>query len=436
MDKLFQTRALEDMLTKSYEWLIAHVLTITALQQFMLVCFIVVAASVGSKRLIQWINPNTFNQKYQNLAVIGSHIYISGRQIILLVILPIMLWMAVALAEAIDWPSDIMNGAASLITAWAVIRLTSAFIKSEFLSKTLALSIWIIAALHLLGWLAPTVDTLDKAAITVGQVHISLLHVIKGAAVFGLLLWLSGFLSELLERVLSKSKALNPSQKVLFHKLARITLLGLVIIIGLNAIGIDLTALAVFSGALGIGIGFGLQKVFANLVSGFILLMDKSIKPGDVIAIGDTYGWVNRLGARHVSILTRDGKEHLIPNENLIIEQVENWSYSNNKIRIHIPVGISYNSDVPAVRKLLKEVAGSHPRILKSPEPNCLIKGFGDNSVDLEIRAWIEDPVNGVGNVISGVYEAIWEAFKEHNVEIPFPQRDLHIKSMPKNFPQ
>ena len=436
MEKLFKASNLTDMISTAYEWLAAHVLTIIALQQFMLVCFIAVAASVAANRLTKWMNPDAINQKHQNLAMIGSRIYLSARQIILLVLLPIMLWITVLLAEAIDWPSDLMNGAASLVTAWAVIRLTSSLIKSQFLSKTLAITIWIIAALHLLGWLGATIVTLDKAALTVGEFRLSLLHLIKGTAVFGLLLWGAGFLSELFERMLGKSKALNPSQKVLFHKLLRIVLLGLVIIAGLDAIGIDLTALAVFSGALGIGIGFGLQKVFANLVSGFILLMDKSIKPGDVIAIGDTYGWVNRLGARYVSILTRDGKEHLIPNENLITEQVENWSYSNNKIRIHIPVGISYNSNVPAVRKLLKEVAASQPRILKSPEPNCLIKGFGDNSVDLEIRAWIEDPVNGVGNVISGVYEAIWEAFKEHNVEIPFPQRDLHIKSMPQNLPQ
>ena len=422
-------------ITAAYEWLLTHVLTIASFQQLMLVCFIAVAASVASGRITHWIDPGAINLKYRNLAFIGSRIYLSARDIIVLILLPVMLWVAVVVAETIDWPSSILNVAAILLSAWAIIRLSSSVIKSASVSKALALSIWTIAALYIVGWFVPAVELLDKAAVTLGSTRISLLMPIKAVAVFGLLLWAAGFFSELLERLLGRSKTLTPSQKVLFHKLARFSLLALVIALGLSAVGIDLTALAVFSGALGIGIGFGLQKIFANLVSGFILLMDKSIKPGDVIAIGDTYGWVNRLGTRYVSILTRDGKEHLIPNENLITERVENWSYSNNKIRIHIPVGVSYRCDIHAVKKLLLQVAQSHPRILKSPEPTCLIKDFGDRAVNFEIRAWIEDPINGIGNVISGIYEAVWDTFKEHRIEIPFPQYDVYVKSMPEGKP-
>lgn len=171
------------------------------------------------------------------------------------------------------------------------------------------------------------------------------------------------------------------------------------------------------------------------MISGIILLMDKSIKPGDVIAVEGSYGWVNALGARYVSVLTRDGKEHLIPNENLITQTVENWSYSDSKVRLHIPIGVSYDSDVRLVQKLLLQAVQDQPRVLKEPEPRCLITGFGDSSIDCEIRAWIFDPQQGIANVKSDIYFRIWELFKEHGVEIPFPQRDIHIKQAPLRAP-
>lgn len=217
--------------------------------------------------------------------------------------------------------------------------------------------------------------------------------------------------------------------RVLSIKILNIALITIAILITISAAGIDLTALAVFGGALGVGLGFGLQKIFSNLVSGFILLMDRSIKPGDVIAIGQTYGWINHLNARYVSVITRDGIEHLIPNEVLITERVENWSFSNNLVRLKIPVGISYKSDVRHAMELCVDAAMMTPRILLNPEPRCLLRGFGDSSVDLELRVWIEDPANGRGNVLSEVLLGVWDRFHEHGIEIPYPQRDLHIRS-------
>ena len=136
---------------------------------------------------------------------------------------------------------------------------------------------------------------------------------------------------------------------------------------------------------------------------------------------------VNSLGARCVSVLTRDGKEHLIPNENLITQEVENWSYSDRKIRIHIPVGVAYSSDIHQVKKLLLQAATFHERILKDPKPVCLISAFGDSSVNFELRAWIEDPEDGVANVKSEIYFAVWDMFKAENIILPFPQRDLNF---------
>lgn len=281
-----------------------------------------------------------------------------------------------------------------------------------------------------MGWLDPVTEILDNAAVVAGSVRLSLLVLIKSLIAFGILFWSVRMISTALQRMFQRATGLSPSQRVLFHKFSNIGLYTLATILGLNIAGIDLTALTVFSGALGLGIGFGLQKVFSNLISGLILLLDKSVKPGDVITVGDTFGWVNNLGARCVSVLTRDGKEHLIPNENLVTQQVENWSYSNSHVRLHIPVGVSYNSDLKLVKSLLLQAVTEHPRVLEAPKPDCFLTGFGDSSVDHTLIIWIRDPEGGLMNIKSDIYYRIWDLFKENGVEIPFPQRDVHIKGV------
>ena len=266
-------------------------------------------------------------------------------------------------------------------------------------------------------------------AMTFGQVRISVLTVVKGILVLGILLWATISVSNLLERRISKVDGMTPSVRVLTAKSVKIVLVTLALLIVINSLGIDLTALTVFGGALGIGIGIGLQKVVANLLSGLLLLLDKSIKPNDVIAVGDTYGWVVSLGARYTAIRTRDGIEHLIPNEELITQRVENWSHSDKAVRLKIPIGISYRSDVRLAIRLCVKAASAVDRVLTTPAPRCLLTGFGDSSVDLEIRFWIDDPPEGRANVISEVLLSVWDLFQEHGIEVPFPQRDLHLKS-------
>ena len=237
------------------------------------------------------------------------------------------------------------------------------------------------------------------------------------------------YVTRLLESRIQTSRTLSPSVQVLFAKSLKIVLVSLAVLIAIRSVGIDLTALAVLGGAIGLGIGFGLQKVISNLISGVILLVDKSIKPGDVISVGGTYGWVTGLGGRYVSIVTRDGIEHLIPNETLITERVENWTHSNNRSRLKARIGVHYGSDVRLAMKLCREAARSTERVLTDPAPRCLLIGFGDSSVDLELRFWIEDAQNGVRNVTSEVLLRVWDTFHEHGIEIPYPQRDLHIRS-------
>ncbi|MCB1235955.1 MAG: mechanosensitive ion channel [Verrucomicrobiae bacterium] len=236
-------------------------------------------------------------------------------------------------------------------------------------------------------------------------------------------------LSRFTESRLADARDIPPAVRVLAAKFTNFFLILAAIGFTLAVVGIDLTALTVFGGALGLGIGFGLQKVVSNLISGVILLLDKSIKPGDVIEIGDTYGRINGLRTRYVSVVTRDNKEHLIPNEDLITQPVINWSFTDRLVRLRAPIGIAYGSDVRLAIDLCEKAAAASPRVRKSPEPKCLLRGFGDSSVDLELRFFIEDPSEGCANVTSDVLLAVWDAFHEHGIEIPFPQRDLHLRS-------
>lgn len=317
----------------------------------------------------------------------------------------------------------------SLLTAWVIIETATILVSSHFWSRAIAITAWVIAALNILGILTPTIAFLDGISFSLGQASISILTILQALVALGILLWISSVAGQITESKLKSSQNLSPSIQVLTIKFMRIALSSIAFILALGIVGVDLTAFAVVGGAVGVGIGFGLQKIFANLISGFILLMDKSIKPGDVIVVADYYGRVDTLTARYVSVLTRDGVEHLIPNEELIINRVENWSHSQSLLRLRQTVGIHYKADLHQAIELCKEAASETDRILSDPAPNCLVKEFGDSSVNLEMRVWINDPMNGRANVISELLIRIWDKFHEHGIEIPYPQRDLHLRS-------
>ena len=321
--------------------------------------------------------------------------------------------------------------AASLTGLWIVIRASALLLRDPLLARAVAAIAWIVAALDIMGLLPATATALDNLAITIGTLRFSVLLVIKAIFVVVILLWIALGLSRVIDTRLHNSAALSPSLRVLTGNLVRIALISVALLIGLNAVGIDLTAFAVFSGAVGVGIGFGLQKIVSNFVSGIILLLERSIKPGDVIEVGSTFGSVTHLGARYASVRGRDGKEYLIPNENLITNQVVNWSYSSLLVRLDVPFGVAYDSDLHAVRELAVEVAKQTERVLASPTPVCHLIEFGDSAVGLLLRFWIEDPANGVTNIKGAVLLGLWDAFKEHRIEIPFPQRDVRIRDHP-----
>src|SRR6185312_12233909 len=257
----------------------------------------------------------------------------------------------------------------SLLTAWVIIRFISALVRDPVWSRFVAIVVWVIAALSILGLLAPTMTVMDSIAIEMGGLRISTLTVVKAVLSLGLLLWLATLAGRILERRVTAATNLTPSLKVLITNLLKIVLTIMAIVIALRVVGIDLTAFAVLTGAIGVGIGFGLQKLVSNFVSGITILLDKSIKPGDVLVVGNTYGRVHSLGARYVSIITRDGAEFLIPNENLVTQEVISWSYSSEQVRLKLPIGISYSSDVRRAIALCLESANVVERVLKQPAP-------------------------------------------------------------------
>lgn len=347
--------------------------------------------------------------------------------LIWLVFLSLLLGLYVA-AQQDAW---LLEVATSLLVAWVVVRLVSRAIRNPMLSRITAVIAYGMAVLSIWDLLGPTIEILDgpKFTLTLGEFSLSVYQVLATALLLAVLLSLAAFTSRLTERRLRDADWVTPAGRVLLNKTLRIALFVFAILITIGSVGIDLTALAVIGGAVGFGIGFGLQKVFSNLISGLILLLDKSIKPGDVITVENTYGWVNKLGARYVSIITRDGIEHLIPNETMITEPVSNWTHSDANTRLRIPIGVHYGTDLELATRLGVEAARSQPRVLKDPAPRCLVKGFGDSAIDLEIRFWIQDADSGVSNIKSAVILEVWRLYQEHEIRIPYPQRDLHIKS-------
>jgi len=345
----------------------------------------------------------------------------------------IFLWITTLVYFQLGRDALLIELLGTLTTVWVLIKLITAIIFDRFWSITITTLAWSTAALIILDIFEPMMVLLDKLGFNIGDVHISALSIMKASILLLVAMRFGGWLSAYLDKQLDRVPQLTASARVLISKTMSGLIYFIIAMVVFNSIGIDFTALAVFGGALGVGIGFGLQKVVSNLISGIILLSDRSIKPGDVIQIGEVYGWISSLRGRYVSVVTHDGHEYLIPNEDLITQQVINWSYSDTKVRVKIPFGISYQADPHLVKSLALEAMHGVPRVLKHPAPICLLRGFGDSSVDMEILVWINDPKNGVGNVKSDVLFKVWDMLKENNIEIPFPQRDLHIKSDPEN---
>ncbi|MGO9949429.1 MAG: mechanosensitive ion channel family protein [Steroidobacteraceae bacterium] len=366
-------------------------------------------------------------------------------------VLPVIMALALVLLarsslQAAHFDVTLLGAAARLIGAYIVVRIGVLLFAASLGSKSwiqswetrAAMLIWLAIAAEYLGWLDPIISTLDSLGIAAGKSRITVWSVLKLLFTLTLFMLAATWISRWVERRVKRLTNVAHSTRIGIAKFANAFLIGLSILMGLNAAGVDLTALTVLTGAIGLGLGFGLQSIAANFVSGFVLLMDRSIKPGDVISLSgqagtstENFGWVQELRGRYVVIRDRDGIEMLVPNQQLISNAVINWSYTDPRIRLKLPIRVSYADDPEFAIKVLLTACQGQPRVLAEPPPVARLMQFGDSGIELELRFWISDPQEGVNNVRSEVNRAIWRLFKEHKITIPMAQREILVRSAP-----
>lgn len=331
---------------------------------------------------------------------------------------------------SMTWPSHsyLLPVAAKLAFAWLIIRLATSVIRNALAVRVISIAAWCVAALSILGQLQPTMEALDSVAIVIGGLRLTPLLIIKATVLLAAALWASNFVSHFLENSVARSTDLTPSMQVLLIKLIRVVLMVVTVALVLGAVGIDLSALAFFSGAVGVGIGLGLQKIVANFISGIILLVDKSVKPGDLVTVGDSFGRINAMKTRYISVAAGDGREFLIPNEDMVTQKVVNWTYTDKNTLVKVKFSTNYDADPRVVCRLAVDVATKTPRVTDMKPPGCLLTEFGDYGMQFALTFWISDPDAGMDNVRSDVMLALWEAFKREGIRVPYPVRDIRIR--------
>jgi small-conductance mechanosensitive channel len=358
----------------------------------------------------------------------------------------IVLLIVRAVLGSVHTHTAVMDTALQLATALVLVRLGVYLLRvmlgPESWIRTwenrITIVLWLTIAFSLVGWLDQVETTLNRINLIPGKTQFSLWALLKGLVVVTAFIVVASLIARAFERRVMRLEQLAVATRIGISKFTYFLLVGLGVMLGINAAGVDVTTLNVLTGAIGLGLGFGLQAIASNFVSGFVLLMDKSIKPGDVISFTghtgtstENFGWVQELRGRYVVVRDRDGVETLVPNQNLITNSVINWSYSDRRVRIRLPVMVSYDDDPEVALKLLFEAVQHHPRILRDPPPVTRLMGFEDYGMRLEVRFWIADPMNGVNNVRSDVNRAIWRIFRDHGVKIPVAQRELRMLERP-----
>jgi small-conductance mechanosensitive channel len=341
----------------------------------------------------------------------------------------VLMILARVVMRVSTWPSRsyLLAVAAKLALAWLIIRLVTSVIRNPFIVRLVSLSAWLVAALSIIGQLDPAIDALDSVSIVLGGLRLTPLLLIKFGVLLVVALWLSNIASNFVETRITQSSDLTPSIQVLLIKMIRLALMIFAVAIVMSAVGINLSALAIFSGAAGVGIGFGLQKIVANFISGIILLADKSVKPGDLVTIGDSSGRISAMKTRYISVAAGDGREFLIPNEDLVTQKVTNWTYTDKNTLVKVNFGTNYDADPRLVCKLAIEIAAAAPRALKDKPPNCILVEFAEAGMKFSLTFWISDP-DGMDNVKSDVMLSLWETFKREGIRVPYPVREIRIR--------
>jgi len=357
----------------------------------------------------------------------------------------VLLTMLVArtVIAALGVPATLLDIAMQLATALILVRLAIYLLRLALGPRSwlrtwetrLTLLVWLAISFQLVGWFDAIQSTLDAVNLLPGNGRFTLWALLKGLVIITVFVLVTSVVARAAERRVMRIESIALSTRIGITKFTYFFLVGLGVLLGVNAAGVDLTALTVLTGAVGLGLGFGLQSIASNFVSGFVLLMDKSIKPGDVISFTgmpgtstESFGWVQALRGRYVVVRDRDGVETLVPNQQLINNPVINWSYSDRKVRLKLPVRISYRDDPEQALAVLMNAAEGNPRILREPPPVSRLMQFSDHGMDLELRFWIADPEAGVNNVRSDVNRAIWRLVRDAGITIPVAQREVYLR--------
>jgi small-conductance mechanosensitive channel len=345
------------------------------------------------------------------------------------VVFAVLMQLARFIMREVTWPSRsyLLAVFAKLALAWLVIRLMTSVIGNQFILRLVSISAWLVAALSIIGQLDPVIEALDSVSIMFGGLRLTPLLLIQLAVLLAAALWLSNVASNFAESRIAQSGDLTPSVQVLLVKVIRLGLMVFAVAVAMSAVGINLSALAIFSGAAGVGIGFGLQKIVANFISGIILLVDKSVKPGDLVTIGDNSGRISAMKTRYISVAAGDGREFLIPNEDLVTQKVTNWTYTDKNTLVKVNFGTNYDADPRLVCKLAIETAAAAQRALKSKPPNCLLTEFAEVGMKFSLTFWVSDPAD-MDSMKSEVMLSLWDAFKRENIRVPYPVREIRVR--------
>ena len=409
-------------------------------------------AAVAACLWVGWLVGATLRNRYQRRGITTptalTFTYLASQGFV--VVTPVVLALVLATMTrgvlfAAHFDVTLMDAAIRLIGAYVAVRVGVFLFAASLGNKSwmqhwenrLTLLIWLAIAAEYLGWLDPIIATLDSIGVAAGKSRITVWSILKLLFTLTLFVLVAAWISRWVERRLKKLGNLAPSTRIGIAKFANAFLIALSILMGLNAAGVDLTALTVLTGAIGLGLGFGLQSIAANFVSGFVLLMDRSIKPGDVISLSgqagtstENFGWVQELRGRYVVVRDRDGVEMLVPNQQLISNAVINWSYTDPRIRLKLPIRVSYGDDPEVALQILLAACEGQRRVLRDPLPVSRLMHFGDSGIELELRFWISDPQDGVNNVRSDVNRAIWRLFKERGITIPVAQHEVRLRNV------
>lgn len=406
--------------------------TVSALWQLFVVGVILALSGLLNLHLHKQIAAGKVNTVYKLLLGGIERLFFPFVAFLLLVIARYSLqhWMHVGLIRL----------AARMLLAMVIVRslvyvLRYVFSPSAWLhsfERVIAWSVWVIVALHISGFLDPALQILEDVKFTAGKQKLNLLLLMQGALTIVVTMLVALWLSRMIELRLMASTNINSNWRVIMVKLVRMVAIVIALLMSMAAVGIDITMLSVFGGALGVGLGFGLQKIASNYVSGFIILMDKSLHMGDIVTISNHYGIVKELRSRYMILRKLDGTEVIIPNETMITDVVINHTSAAHKAKVPIPIQISYESDLDQAMHILREIGLSHQRTMKDDSAvDVIIKSFGESGIDLQLSVWVADPEEGSAKLQSEIYYAIWQRFKAHNIQIPYPQRDVRIIAAP-----